>query len=365
MEREYEISSLATFVSFHYKDLQKFTTNFIYLNTGFTSDTCKIYSFMAESFVDLFNSESRNRPVILIKKLLELWFTEHQFTITAEGMNVLENVINAAIEEFCSDSMDKYAIQEELHTLLDIINYIIKTSNIKFSGEYSKNKTYSLIEIVDILISHQGYDGVIHTLKKIEELFSFKRSSYYSFVPDTGEIIGEFGEEMNEIKKLKMPLVSQKPFELTFQTKKSLYIKDSQLYFDAYLVEKFQLKSMVITPVYSYTRMLGWIVLDNIGEAFSQSFESLEVLDEIGRILGVYIDKIGFHEYKNELSLLSNREKDILILLGDGLDNKSIGLELHLSEHTVRDNISQLMVKLSAKNRTHLVAIALRKQLID
>ncbi|MEG0261059.1 MAG: LuxR C-terminal-related transcriptional regulator, partial [Lysinibacillus sp.] len=341
-----------------------FTTNYIYMNTGYTSDTCKVYATMAESFVELYNKESRKRSIVIVKKMLELWFTEHQFTITIEGIRVLENVMTKAIEEFCSDAMDKNDIQEELSTLFDIIYYIIKTSDINFFGNRSKNKTYSLIEIVDILITQQGYEGIAHTLKKMEELFSFKRSSYYSFVPQTREIIGVYAQDMHEIKKIKTTLLSQKPFELTYQTKKSIYIRDSQLHFEEYLVKKFQLVSMIIIPVYFNNRVFGWIVLDNIGEKFSQSIESLEVLEEIGRLLGVYIDNLGLHEYENEVTLLSNREKDVLFLLAEGLDNKKIGLELYLSEHTVRDNISQLMLKLGAKNRTHLVAIALRKNLI-
>lgn len=365
MKREYETSSLATFVRFYYKDIRNFITNYIYLNTGFTSENARIYASMAESFLELYNKESRKKSVVLIKKILEIWFSQNQVTITIEGIQVLENVLNEAIEEFCSGSMDKHGIQEELSTLFDIINYIIKTSDIKISGYHSKSKTFSLIEIVDILITQQGESGIVHTLKKIEELFSFKRSSYYSFDPDTFEIIAVFGQELSEIKQIKTTIYAQKLFELTYHSKKSIFISDSKFHFDKYLVEKLQLVSLVIIPVYANNRVFGWVVLDNIGEKFNQSTESLEILEEIGRLLGVYIDKLGLHEYKNEIPLLSNREKEILFLLAEGLDNKKIGMELYLSEHTVRDNISQLMLKLSAKNRTHLVAIALRNHFIS
>lgn len=363
MNKEYEVNSLATFIRFYYKDIRNFITNYIYLNTGYTSEVCRNYANMAESFLELYDKEFRKQPTMIIKKILEVWFSEHQ--ISVEGIQVLENAMDKGIEEFCNDSMDMRAIQEELNTLFDIINYVIKISDIKFSGYYPKNKAYSLIEIVDIFITQQGDSAIAHTLKKLEELFSFKRSSYYSFDPNTYEIIGVFGQELSEVKHIKTTIFSQKPFELAYQSKKMIFISDAKLHFDEDLVKRLQLVSLVIIPVYFESRFFGWIVLDNVAEKFAQPTESLYILEEIGQLLAVYINKCGLHEYKQDTAALSSREKDVLLLLAEGFDNKKIGMELHLSEHTVRDNISQLMLKLSAKNRTHLVAIALRNHLIS
>ncbi len=62
----------------------------------------------------------------------------------------------------------------------------------------------------------------------------------------------------------------------------------------------------------------------------------------------------------NPLSLLSERELDILKFLVEGKTNKEIGLELDLKEITVKLHLRNIFKKLSAKNRTTAVRIALK-----
>lgn len=52
---------------------------------------------------------------------------------------------------------------------------------------------------------------------------------------------------------------------------------------------------------------------------------------------------------------LSEREKEIVQALADGLNNKECAQRLHLSEGTVRNYISELLEKLGARDRTQLV----------
>ena len=51
---------------------------------------------------------------------------------------------------------------------------------------------------------------------------------------------------------------------------------------------------------------------------------------------------------------LSDREKDILLLVAEGLNNKEIAEKLFLSEGTVRNYISIMLEKLSLRDRTQL-----------
>ncbi len=51
---------------------------------------------------------------------------------------------------------------------------------------------------------------------------------------------------------------------------------------------------------------------------------------------------------------LSDREFDILLLVADGLNNKEIAEKLYLSEGTVRNYISNMLEKLSLRDRTQL-----------
>lgn len=58
--------------------------------------------------------------------------------------------------------------------------------------------------------------------------------------------------------------------------------------------------------------------------------------------------------HKN-LSELSTREQDIIVLVAEGHNNKEIAEHLYLSEGTVRNYISQMLTKLDLRDRTQLV----------
>ncbi|WP_406835190.1 response regulator [Streptomyces sp. AHU1] len=52
-----------------------------------------------------------------------------------------------------------------------------------------------------------------------------------------------------------------------------------------------------------------------------------------------------------ELAGPSPRERDILVLISDGLTNREIGKKLYLSEKTVKNHISRLLAKLGVQRR--------------
>jgi DNA-binding NarL/FixJ family response regulator len=66
----------------------------------------------------------------------------------------------------------------------------------------------------------------------------------------------------------------------------------------------------------------------------------------------------------NALPQLTQRERDVLRLLADGLSNEEIGKRLFISAETVRTHVRKAMDKLDADTRTQAVARALRDQLI-
>lgn len=63
------------------------------------------------------------------------------------------------------------------------------------------------------------------------------------------------------------------------------------------------------------------------------------------------------------LEPLSEREREVPILLAQGASNKDIAARLVLSEGTVKNHISNILGKLQAENRTHAVEIARRYRL--
>jgi DNA-binding NarL/FixJ family response regulator len=65
-----------------------------------------------------------------------------------------------------------------------------------------------------------------------------------------------------------------------------------------------------------------------------------------------------------KMATLTQRERDVLRLLADGLSNEEIGKELFISSETVRTHVRKAMSKLDADTRTQAVATALRQSLI-
>ena len=62
---------------------------------------------------------------------------------------------------------------------------------------------------------------------------------------------------------------------------------------------------------------------------------------------------------------LSNREREIMSLLAEGLTGEEVADRLFLSAETVKTHVRNAMNKLEARNRVHAIAIALRQGEID
>lgn len=63
---------------------------------------------------------------------------------------------------------------------------------------------------------------------------------------------------------------------------------------------------------------------------------------------------------KDPLAALSDQERHILDLIGEGLTNRQIGEQLFLAEKTVKNYVSNLLAKLHMQRRTQAAALAAR-----
>ncbi|GIH59799.1 response regulator transcription factor [Microbispora siamensis] len=68
---------------------------------------------------------------------------------------------------------------------------------------------------------------------------------------------------------------------------------------------------------------------------------------------------------EDRLAVLTEREREVLALVGRGLSNDEIGAELSLSPATARTHVSHAMAKLGARDRAQLVVIAYRTGLVS
>ena len=57
---------------------------------------------------------------------------------------------------------------------------------------------------------------------------------------------------------------------------------------------------------------------------------------------------------------LTNRERQVIDLLGEGLSNKEIATRLHIAVHTVKSHVHNVLEKLALRSRLEVVAFTHR-----
>ncbi|HMB63466.1 MAG TPA: response regulator transcription factor [Eudoraea sp.] len=91
-------------------------------------------------------------------------------------------------------------------------------------------------------------------------------------------------------------------------------------------------------------------------------------------VIGIYLNKKSLQKSpaqppgtdlaKIEKLGLTDREYEVLQEISMGLSNREIADKLFISESTIKTHVSNLLVKLDAKRRTHAIQIAKAMQII-
>jgi len=76
-------------------------------------------------------------------------------------------------------------------------------------------------------------------------------------------------------------------------------------------------------------------------------------------------ERIATQVAEDRLAVLTQRERQVLALVGQGLSNDDIGAQLFLSPATARTHVSHAMAKLGARDRAQLVVIAYQTGLVS
>lgn len=61
---------------------------------------------------------------------------------------------------------------------------------------------------------------------------------------------------------------------------------------------------------------------------------------------------------------LTVREREVMRLIADGLDNATIGRELSISRHTVKQHVTHIFQKLGVQGRVQAAVYAVRQGLV-
>lgn len=65
------------------------------------------------------------------------------------------------------------------------------------------------------------------------------------------------------------------------------------------------------------------------------------------------------------LSLLTPREREVLTLMAQGMSNGEIASALFISEHTVKNHVSNIYRKLGDNDRTRVALLAREQDLVE
>ena len=92
--------------------------------------------------------------------------------------------------------------------------------------------------------------------------------------------------------------------------------------------------------------------------------ESLLSPSVAAKVLGRFAD-LTRKERERQNDLLSDREKEVLVLVAQGDTNKEIAAKLVLSENTVRNHVSHVLDKLDLSRRSQMATYAAQHGLLD
>ena len=100
------------------------------------------------------------------------------------------------------------------------------------------------------------------------------------------------------------------------------------------------------------TQLIDTIRRVHAGEVFIQPAIASRLLRELVR------------PQESPLDTLSEREREVMVLLAQGITNRDIAEKLYITEGTVKNHVSNILAKLQAENRTRAADIARRYGLV-
>jgi DNA-binding NarL/FixJ family response regulator len=143
------------------------------------------------------------------------------------------------------------------------------------------------------------------------------------------------------------------------------------------MLTTFHDKDLIISAMQSGAR--GYLLKDMPSEAIVQAIRSVyrggivmqedvtgKIIAELaGRNQNNTIPSMREKEEHKKLKQLTNREIEVLRLLGSGFNNREVARKLYISEGTVKNHISSILKKLEIRDRTQAALFALKAGLVE
>jgi DNA-binding CsgD family transcriptional regulator len=282
-------------------------------------------------------------------------------------------------KELLANSKNENNTDESIRLSDLTLQQLLSTLQVKIEATQSQNTPVTDYENEAVLLFNQWILRSTNFNNAVENIASgfvnclpFSRCALFSHEREKG--VGLMGYHVKDIEKITENITNvpsilhniKKLFNL-----QPIYIANASQAFPDEYVQKFQLESVVMVPLYasSKNKLLGIAIVDcGEGTYFELSQELVIALMRFGQsaaeLLEAHWDGRAPNLTNSSTPTLSPREIDVLQLMANGMSISEAAEELQLSTYTVRDYVSAIIKKLNAKNRTHAAVIGAAKGLI-
>lgn len=357
------------FIKNHHQQLEENISIYINQESSLSDQDRKMIGALLDSFLQFFIYINLEEIEDSYENHLINWLQSQLSLLNIKNFNIFRLIFEKALITLMiqikynrSTSILLFLISIYTHLIHSYNEWVNEDMSNLHSKLSQDNKVLQQLQALDrlnkLLIRSSGAQDFAHILKKCEEYFQFKRCVFYAYIPWSNQFYGVIGAELPKVQSMKGQLSSRQT--MIFNAQKAIFLKNPKGFVKEEHIELFNLSSVIFVPIVYMQQVFGWLTFDQLGEEFDCSKEELDLIEEVGNRLGLYLSRNGEKSIETPNLHLTERESMILDLLAEGYDNKKMGELLYLSEHTVRDYVSSLMTKLKAKNRTQVVASAFR-----
>lgn len=367
---EVTFQEFVLFIKIYNKQIEENINIYLNLEPSISESDRKRTTMLLDSFILLLTHIDMEDIHEEYESYLDTWLQSQLSIINMKSFNVFQLIFEKSLITFMMQQ--KHSRMNAITMfLLSMFTSLVQRYNTCEEKDKTQSESHESSELKNLLLLDQlnkllircsGYQDLAYILKKCEEYFHYKRCVFYAYVPWSNQFYGVIGAELSKVQSMKGQLTGQ---DLIFSSKKPIYLKDPKNYVKEEHINLFNLSSVIFIPIIHEDQLFGWLTFDQLGEEFDCTKDELQLLEQVGKRLGLFLLRKGEKVENASEFHLTEREAMILGLLAEGYDNKKIGSLLFLSEHTVRDYVSSLMTKLKAKNRTQVVASAFRLGLLS
>jgi DNA-binding CsgD family transcriptional regulator len=314
------------------------------------------------SWLTFLNGQLKNKTIQ--REELINWATMHSRLLPEKLLTTFPSLSYYATKDVLvqikhpyTDEMLKY--HEKVLDVLRLINSKVLQSPIKV--EISLESLLKLQRFSKLLIQLDGVDHMPTILSKAQENFGYQRVTFHSYNPWLNEFSGVYGSELHKVQMLKGKLED----EPVFAIKKPLYLEQPAPYINPIAIELLNVSTIIFIPIQQNGQLFGWLTFDQCGTPFSYNEEEMQLLEEVGNLLGCYFSRTRSTQRLLHDLKLTDKDLAVLFLLAEGFSNKEMAELLVVSEYTIRDYIQKLLTVFNAKNRTQIIATAFRMAVLE